>query len=176
MNAFKILLFVLSVLLYSCEDDELTELKYNGTGGMSCLVDGKVLNNISKETYCEFQVLGNGTLTLQLGFFDDNMNDYTFESVQLLVYNVDADKLEGAIFLLADKNKEESYGVYQLSSTHYKTNSTYTGELNLLYYDRSKSIIGGTFWFDGVNNGERAKIRDGRFDIPEKILSKMHGL
>jgi hypothetical protein len=167
-SVLKILLFVFTLLFYSCEEDELTELKYDGTGGMSCLVDGKVINSSAKETLCEFKVLRNGSLTLQLGFFDDDINDYSIEFIELRANDIDADKLEGAIFLLADKNKEESYGVYQFSSIIYKTNSTYTGELNVLYYDRAKRIIGGTFWFDGVNNGERAKIRDGRFDIPVK--------
>ena len=172
MNAVKILLFALTIFFYSCEEEDLTEIKYNGTGGMSCLVNGKVINNISKKTFCEFVLLNNGIQALQLGFSDDDISDYTFEFIDLQAYDIDTDHLEGANFVLGDKDKTESFGEYQFSSIIYKTNSTYTGELKVVYYDRAKSTIGGTFWFDAVNNGERVKIRDGRFDIPVKNVQK----
>ncbi|MEL4456472.1 hypothetical protein [Lutimonas vermicola] len=172
MNAIKILLFALPVLFYGCEEDDLTEIKFNGTGGMSCLVDGKVMNNVSKNTFCEFVLLNDGIQALKLGFSDDDINNYTFEFIDLQAYAIDTDNLEGVVFLMGGKETSESYGVYQFGSSKYKTNSMHTGELKVLYFDRVKNVIGGTFWFDAVNNGERVNIRDGRFDIPVKNVQK----
>lgn len=169
MRKIKILIYLFIIIFLGCEEDDLTEIKYNGTGGMSCLVNGKVINNIPEGTYCEFKFLKNGILTLQLGFTDDkNYTDYTFEFISLRAYNIDYDQLEGATFELADKNSIESYGVYEINSTVFRTNSTNNGELKILYYDNNKNIIGGTFWFDAENHGDHVRIRDGRFDLPIK--------
>ena len=49
----------------------------------------------------------------------------------------------------------------------YHTNNEVYGEMEIIKLDTTNKIISGTFWFDckEVNNGEIARIREGRFDI-----------
>ena len=47
----------------------------------------------------------------------------------------------------------------------YKTNTIQKGELKILFHDKVKGIIAGTFWFEAINsNGEIVKVTEGRFD------------
>jgi len=70
---------------------------------------------------------------------------------------------------LKSEENSESFASYSLikdfNEDVYNTNSIQNGELKILFYDREKGIITGTFWFDAINNnGEIIKVTEGRFD------------
>lgn len=172
----KSLIFFLVIILCGCENDELTEIKYNGTGGISCWVEGSVaykhiINSTADEIKGHIENAENGLTILEIGFYDDNdYNDFSYlgEFVSLVAYNINLENLEKTTFFLADKKNNESYGIY-INGRDFKTNAANKGELKILYFDQSKKIIGGTFWFDAVDNDNRMKIRDGRFDLSVNI-------
>jgi len=64
----------------------------------------------------------------------------------------------------------QSYGYYynlnQTASYHYlyyQTNATYSGTVNISYFDGK--IVAGTFSFDALDSGNVVHITDGEFDI-----------
>ena len=158
---------VLIIPFSSCEEKKLTEIKYDGTGGISCLVDGKVLKNGPDDPICQFVVLDNGIIILQILFFDHS-SQYVFESIYLKIYDIDIDNLEGSSYTLSEKQNNSSYGEYGIGSLEYKTNINNTGDLTIVNYDPEKNIIAGNFSFKARGNGEVKKIKFGRFDLPIK--------
>ncbi len=69
-------------------------------------------------------------------------------------------------FILNSSNRPMGkYRSGQLKKNFF-TSESHTGELLITKYDTINQIISGTFWFDAVNeDGEVAKIREGRFDL-----------
>ncbi len=158
---------VLQVIVLSCEEDKLTEIKYDGTGGISCVADGKVLKSRSNNdlTFCKFSVLDDGIIILGISF-SDHTSQYVFETVSLVIYDVQLDDLVGTTYSLSEKTNNSSYGVYNIGSLTYKTNNNNTGDFTISHYDSEKKIIAGNFLFNARGNGEIIKIRFGRFDLP----------
>ena len=183
------LLITICALTISCsknDDDNLTEINNDGTGGISCLVDGKVLVSRGQ---------GSGIVPEVFGFANDD-DIYFFalrlsnrnsgfnndKSMRIQVYDVEylnpttfeRLSLEGMTYQLGTFGDPNSYGEFQTYG-HYSDNSLelgeyYTteiinGEITITFHDLENYVIAGTFWFDAVNeNGEIIEIRDGRFD------------
>lgn len=156
---------ILQVIVLSCEEDKLTEIRFDGTGGISCLADGTVLKNGPDDTYCKFTVSEDGIIILIISFFDHS-SQWVFESVSLIIYDIQIDDLEGSTYYLAEKGSNSSYGVYNIGSLEYKTNNNNTGDFTITHYDSEKKIIAGNFSFKARGNGEVKKIQFGRFDLP----------
>ena len=167
MKNAMVLLIVLISALVSCEEDNLTEIKYDGTGGISCVADGKVLKSGSNNdlTYCKFTVLDDGIIILGISF-SDNTSQWVFETVSLVIYDVQIDDLVGTTYYLSEKTNSSSYGIYGIGGLEYKTNNNNTGDFTISYYDPEKKVIAGNFSFRARGNGEVKKIRFGRFDLP----------
>jgi len=168
----SITLIILFIISIGCsKDDELTQINNDGSGGISCKVNGNVLTSMSKkDNFCKFEVLKNGVTTFQVGYSrDKHSNDFSFEMINIVAYNINFEKLEGTTFVLKNKANQESYGNYikvEGFENNFSTNSTVNGELEILYYDKINKTIAGIFWFDSINkDGDYKKIRDGRFDL-----------
>ncbi|MFD1314013.1 hypothetical protein [Namhaeicola litoreus] len=160
-----VLLLLLIVFLSGCEEDSLTEIKYDGTGGISCLVDGMVLKNGPSDAICKFTILENGIIILEIMFFD-NTSQWVFESVYLKIYDIHIDNIIGSTYYLAEKMNNSSYAVYEIGSLKYETNKNNVGDFTISYYDSEKKVIAGYFSFNARGNGEVKKIKFGRFDLP----------
>ena len=169
----KLIQFSLFLILFtSCsKDDELTEIKYNGYGGISSKINGVVVKPIGGGIYgntdCRID-FENGVPFFSVSYF--NMNNNIFKSIRMVAINVPYENMTGQTYSLKSEQNSESYAQYNLNvdfnDNFYNTNSIQNGELKILFHDRQKNIIGGTFWFDAINsNGEIIKVTDGRFDM-----------
>jgi len=170
----KIILLFYFILLISCDDDDLTKINDDGTGGISCLVDGELLRPSGGGIYGNSRIRldnhSDNTPFILISFTNASEKYNGFANVFLIANNVDKNNLVGQKFLLTheDDNHSESYAVFRKNEfdNSYHTNSNYTGEITFTYFDDEKFIFSGTFWFDAINqDGEIVKVRDGRFDL-----------
>ncbi|CAM3813405.1 DUF6252 domain-containing protein [Flavobacterium gelidilacus] len=164
---------LISIFLIGCsKDDELTEIKYNGYGGISSKLNGEVLKpkggGIFGNTDCRIDQDTNGPVFFSVSY--TNTNNNIFKSIRIVALDVPYENMTGQTYNLKSEQNIESFANYNLSidfdENLYETNSIQNGELKILFHDRQKNIIGGTFWFDAINeNGEIIKVTDGRFDL-----------
>jgi hypothetical protein len=190
----SLIIFTLSCLI-SCsnnDDDTLTSINNDGTGGMSCLVNGNVL--------VPFRT-GFGNLPSYFGFSNDD-DIYYFalgirhensgigddQNLTIQVYDIEFRdpttfqflSLEGNTYQLGSygdsslNGQFQTFGLYKdgrIDEGFYTTTDLINGEVNITYHDIENNIIAGTFWFDAINeNGEIIEIRDGRFDTEFRSL------
>jgi hypothetical protein len=170
----KIIIFLISVIILGCDkDEELTAINGNGTGGVSCILNGTILNPSGGGI--------GGNRTCRIDYFPDKQvyffvigftsNQFGFSSVSAVAYDIDLQNFEGQTFdLIGVENSQESYGSvtkgeFDVQGNSYSTNSIRTGTLKILHYDYAKSTVSGTFEFTAENNlGEIVTITEGRFD------------
>ncbi len=182
------LILTVCAFLFNCskDDDNLTEINNDGTGGISCLVNGQVLVSRGQN---------NGILPEYFGFANDNdvfffvlaLNNRNAgfnndKSMRIQVYDIEYQNpttferlsLEGMTYQLGTFGNPDSYGEFQtygqyydnsLEYINYYTTEIINGEIKITFHDVENYVIAGTFWFDAVNeNGEVIEIREGRFD------------
>ena len=170
----KILLFFLSALICSCEkDEELTSINGDGTGGMSCILNGTILNpsggGIGGNKTCRIDYIPDEQIYFfAVGFTSDQ---FGFSSVDAVAVNIDLDNLEGKTFdLIGNGNIQDSYGSvtkgsFDVDGRNYSTSLVRKGTLTILHYDKEDYTISGTFEFEAENDfGEVIIITEGRFD------------
>lgn len=174
----KYFAFLMAMFLFiSCTQNGLEisdQYVYTGLGGIKCEVDGVLLKPstaiIYRNAELSFDSDNNNVKFMTISF--TNSNESTglgFQFVRVKVMNVDANTdLRGNIYSLKDEINNESFGNYVRNNfeNKYKTNNIVNGELKVLFHDIKKRKVGGTFWFDAVNNeGNIVKIRNGQFDL-----------
>lgn len=170
----KILIIFLSILIFSCEkDEELTSINGDGTGGMSCILNGTIMNpsggGIGGNKTCRINYIPDEQVYFfAVGFTSDQ---FGFSGVTAVAYDIDLDNLEGQTFDLEGlENSQDSYGSVtkgglDVEGRNYSTNSIRTGTLTILHYDNQKYTVSGTFEFEAENDlGEVITITEGRFD------------
>ncbi|XMO86596.1 DUF6252 family protein [Algibacter sp. AS12] len=183
------LLFILFSLI-SCskdDDDTLTSINNDGTGGMSCLVNGKVLVPYRTGFGNPPKFFGfsndDDIYYFALGIRHENSGIGDDQNLNIQVYDIDYRdpitfqpiSLAGNTYQLGsygDSNLNgqfQTFGLYRdgrIDNGFYTTTDLINGEVKITYHDIENYIIAGTFWFDAINeNGEMVEIRDGRFDI-----------
>ncbi|WP_264566038.1 DUF6252 family protein [Flavobacterium sp. N3904] len=151
----------------------MTRIKNNGQGGISSRIDGSIVKpkggGIYGNIHCLFAQDSNGQDYFTIGYSNDKNN--TYKSIRIVALNINyLTMAAGRVFDLATEKNSESYAEYTLTSDNfnedrYKTNSIQKGELKILFYDKDRRIITGTFWFDAINSdGKIVKVTAGRFD------------
>lgn len=176
----KKLMILFLILILSCSNDDLSEIRNDGTGGISCLVNGQVLKPRTNSPFGPstqyFRIYTDqGITSINVGFYNKNSNS-EWKIVDIYVPNIEfRDPITNQInslvgtYSLGDNNGTNSYGTYDLNVLDdfptYMTTENFTGELTITYHDIENFIVSGTFWFDAVDtNGDIVEIRDGRFD------------
>jgi hypothetical protein len=169
----KYILLAITFFVLSCsKDNELTEIKYNGYGGISSKVNGEILKpkggGIYGNTDCRFNTV-NGVTNFAISYINQNYSDNILRSIRIVAINVDYNSVAEQTFNLKEEQNNESFATYDKSINYegdsFQTNTIQKGELKILYHDKEKNIIGGTFWFDAKNSsGEIIKVTEGRFD------------
>ncbi|WP_417855645.1 DUF6252 family protein [Xanthomarina gelatinilytica] len=175
----KILILVL-ILNFACSNDDITEIQNNGTGGISCLVNGQVLkpktNSVFGPSTQYFKIYEDQGITyINVGFYNKNSNS-EWKIVDIYIPNIEyRDSITNQInslvgtYNLKENNGTNSYGTYDINVLDnfptYTTTEDHNGELKIDYHDIDNFIVSGTFWFNAVDeNGEIVEIREGRFD------------
>ncbi|WP_037321170.1 DUF6252 family protein [Salegentibacter sp. Hel_I_6] len=177
----KLLILIVAILFISCSkgDNNLTGINNDGSGGISCLVDGKILkpsgggiygNTTSKLDYLPDEQIN----ILIISFFSRDGGPNRFTSVALYVTDIDINNLQDQTFNLKDENSNESFATYLSGEAtsalkpgeEYSTNSAQVGELKILFFDLEARVISGEFWFNAENEfGNIVKVTEGRFDL-----------
>ena len=170
----KIILILLTLIIYSCDndDDSLTSINNDGTGGISCLVDGKITTPSGGGIYGNTDVnidSFDGEVMLYISFSNNNI-DNEFVSISMVANDIIFEDLEGQTFQLKEKDTDPNYAEYysipEIGPVDYFfTNNVHTGELKIITHDIENQVITGKFWFDAINeNDEIVEVREGRFD------------
>ena len=184
---YSIILFTL-FFFFSCSSNsnKLTEINNDGTGGVSCKVDGEILRpKVSGLglTSNYFKIGFNGDTTyFAVGLLNINATNERFRSIKVQVYDVAFENpitfeklsLQGNVYQLGDYGDPSDYGQFKTFGKYedneklFTTSEIINGEITITHHDIKNFVISGTFWFDAINeNGEIIEIREGRFD---KIL------
>jgi len=187
------IVLMLYLLVHDCrKEPELTEITNDGTGGISCLVNGQTLNAYGGpplslhppgESVKMGDLDGAGVFVLRLYNWGDT--DKPWQKVEIQLYDIDLQNsqhqyisLEGNTYQLGDygppgmHGRHHTFGCYcngmrGESTEHlFHTSQNYTGELKITHHDLENLIVSGTFWFDAVNeNANVVHVTEGRFDI-----------
>lgn len=172
-----ILILITLFCLTSCTQNDIEisdQYVYNGQGGIKCEVDGVLLKPSTAIIYSNaelrFDSDSNNVNFMSISFHNSNTSTgLGFQSVRVKIMNVNSNTdLKGNVYSLKDEINNESFGNYIRNDfeNKYKTNNIVNGELKVLYHDVQKRKVGGTFWFDALNNeGVIVKIRNGEFDL-----------
>lgn len=168
----KIFYFFIAILLISCDNDDLTEINEDGTGGISCLVNGKLLRPSGGGIYgnrtARYDSYADGTEFIILGLSNRQEKFGGLAFLTLLLYDMDRNNIEGRVFELKSEDAPESYGNLRLENfdNNFETNENFTGQVTIIKLDLENRVISGTFFFTGENSeGEIVEITDGRFDM-----------
>lgn len=172
----KSILILLIILFFSCEkDEELTSINGDGSGGMSCVLNGTIMNpsggGIGGNKTCRIDYFSDEQVYFfAVGFTSDQ---FGFSSVSAVAYDIDLDNFVGQTFDLIGMDtaeNNESYGSVtkgnlNVEGRDYSTNSIRKGTMTILHYDEENSTISGTYEFEAENDfGVVIKITEGRFD------------
>ena len=181
---YSIILFTL-FFFFSCSSNsnKLTEINNDGTGGVSCKVDGKILRPKVSGLGLEsnyFKIGFNGDTTyFAVGLLNISSVSERFRSIRIQVYDVayqnpttfEKLSLKGNVYQLgdygnpSDNGQFKTFGKYEDDEKLYNTTEIINGEITITHHDIKNCVISGTYWFDAINeNGEIIEIREGRFD------------
>jgi len=172
-----ILILVALFCFTSCTQNDVeisNQYVYNGRGGIKCEVDGVLLKPSTAIIYSNaelrFDSDNNKINFMRICFHKSNTSTgLGLQSVRVKIMNVNSNTdLKGNIYSLKDEINNESFGNYfrEDLDDKYRTNNIVNGELKVLYHDLKKSKVGGTFWFDAINDkGVIVKVRNGQFDL-----------
>jgi len=181
----NIIVGIALLLIISCsnDDNKLTEINNDGTGGVSCKINGHILKPRVlalglQSTY--FKIRHNGETTFfVVGFLNIDPVSERYRSVRIQVYDVEYQNpitfeklsLLGNVYQLgdygnpSDNGQFKTYGKYEDDEKLFSTTEIINGEITITHHDIKNFVISGTFWFDAINeNGEIIEIREGRFD------------
>ncbi len=165
------LLFVTTFLLFiaSCTKDKLPKATQSGKNTFGCKIDGKVFTPSESGG-----LFGSPPITV----YNDPFNGFTLLGKY---YGDRSDKISKNIIIsllylkTTDTYQLSSYpyGQYELDYSGgpiYRTNNTYTGQVNITRCDTIKRIYSGTFSFKAVdrNTGKVVNVTDGRFDVKQQ--------
>ena len=172
-SVIKVLILFLIISCTQNDDKQLNDGIYDGKGGISCEVNGIVLKPSAAILYnnkgFSFGTNVNNVPILSVNF--TNSSGYDFKSIRLVALDASYENnLIGRVFSLGNETNQESYGNYEFhdngDENKYVTDNVNKGELKILFFDKQKNILGGTFWFDAINGcGEVIKITNGKFDL-----------
>jgi hypothetical protein len=180
-----ILILITLFCLTSCTQNHVEisdQYVYNGLGGIKCEVDGVLLKPSTAIVYSNAELRfdsdnnnnnnnnNNNINFMSISFHNSNTSTgLGFQSVRVKIMNVNSNTdLKGNVYSLKDEINNESFGNYIRDDLDikYKTNYIVNGELKVLYHDIMKGKVGGTFWFDAINDeGVIVKVRNGQFDL-----------
>ena len=92
-----------------------------------------------------------------------------FVSIFLNPYlNVGKHDLRFTTYEYPIENSPANYGAVEIRSKHYITNSTDTGSVSIIRWDKNLKIIAGTFQFKAKNLSDKSdimEVTEGRFDL-----------
>lgn len=159
--------------------DQLPPATHTGTNTAGCLVNGEAFlpNNQSVQPLvCHY--LDGEDFSLSISREDNDV----FQ--RIYIYIGDTQLQVGQTYPLqleidGSSNFGEYYIQYPLPNLyelHYKTTTTFVGEVTITHHDFDNAFLSGTFWFDAkfsysynydgeVDENEIIKVRDGRFDM-----------
>ena len=181
----KILFGIAFIFLFSCSsnDDELTSINNNGTGSISCRINGEILKpkGLGYGNPSEYFGFANDgdIFYFAVGFHNRNPKNGKYKTIKIQVYDIayqnpltlEKLSLEGNVYQLGNYGNPNLYGQFQTFGLYENDNETFNttdivnGEIKITHHDIENYIISGTFWFDAKNeNGEIVQIREGRFD------------
>jgi hypothetical protein len=174
----NIILSVFAIFCFtSCTQNDIEisdQYVYNGKGGIKCEVDGVILKPSTAIVYgnaeLRFDSDNNNIHFMSISFHNNNTSTgLGFQAIMVKIMNVNSTTdLKGNTYSLKEEINNESFGNYIKNDfeNKYKTNNGVNGELKVLYHDVKKRKVGGTFWFDAINNeGIIVKVRNGQFDL-----------
>lgn len=172
-----ILILIALFCLTSCTQNDVeisNQYVYNGLGGIKCEVNGVLLKPriafVYSNTDFIFDSDYNNINFTSFSFHNSNTSKgLGFQSLRVKIMNVNSTTdLKGNVYLLNYEMNNESFGNYikEDLSVKYNTNNIVNGELKVLYHDVKEGKVGGTFWFDAINdNGVIVKVRNRQFDL-----------
>jgi hypothetical protein len=183
-NMREPLLILITLFLLSCsnEDDSLTKINNDGTGGISCTINGKILRSKglpygNPKEY--FGFANDGDIFYFAVGFHNRSSAGVYKNIRVQVYDVayqnpltlEKLSLEGNTYQLGEYGDPNLYGQYKTFGLYmndhvlYNTKNIMNGEITITHHDIENYVISGTFWYDAINeNGEIIKVRNGRFD------------
>lgn len=170
--------FAVFILFCSCDkgnppfqnNPQLPAETQTGANTVGCILNGDVFlphaAGINSEVNCFYQLQG-GAYFFTMAFSDLRGGGVKTVSIQTQRIAL----IAGQTYMLNKNSKDDNdftggAGSYFPNVQNiYCTNTLKTGEIKITRIDLQKSIISGTFWFDGVNSsGEKVEVREGRFD------------
>lgn len=171
-----ILILIALFCLTSCTQNDVEisdQYVYNGLGGIKCEVDGVLLKPSAAIVYSNAELRfdsDNNINFMSISFHNSNTSTgLGFQSVRVKIMNVNSNTdLKGNVYSLKDETNNDSFGNYirEDLGNKYKTNNIVNGELKVLYHDVKKGKVGGTFWFNAINDkGVIVKVTNGQFDL-----------
>lgn len=182
----KAFILILSILIFSCEkDEELTNINGDGSGGISCILNGTIMNpsggGIGGNRTCRINHLPEEDIYLfTVGFTSDQ---FGFSSVSAVAFFESPNGFQGILdsgnfvgqtfdlFGMDNSNNYENYGRVtkgnlNVDGRNYSTNNVRTGIMTIQHYDDERFTVSGTFEFEAENEfGDLITITEGRFDM-----------
>ena len=182
----KIILLLTLISVVSCfkdDDPELTSINGDGSGGLSCILNGTIMNpsggGIGGNRTCRINYIPEEDIYLfAVGFTSDQ---FGFSSVSAVAFFesegyqgiVNSGNFVGQTFSLTGTDTSDNYedngrvtkGNLNVEGRNYSTSSIRTGTMTILHYDDEEFTVSGTFEFEAENEfGDIITITDGRFD------------
>ncbi|WP_301162001.1 DUF6252 family protein [uncultured Winogradskyella sp.] len=170
------ILSLIIITLYSCSSDDNDNNAFDGTGGIKCKVDGKLIESV---------ITFGGIITLaDVRFTSGNNEEYLIveltdsgefpdfirQSVSMTIIDMVPESVQVGDIYILDNEQNSNYGKYEelLAGTfyNYSTNDENVGELEIVFHDLENRILAGTFEYNAINeNGVIVEIREGEFDM-----------
>lgn len=171
----NLILILITTFTLSCCDkdgkptnpiDQLPPATTTGANTAGCLVDGQAF--LPKGYFPDGNLSCNYIDGKDFNISIAQKNNNETLSMNVISYNQSL--VVGEIYKLKEygiNSKFGEYNIYKINTDNrFRTTSIITGELKITNHDFNKAILSGTFWFDAVNSdGEKVKIREGRFDM-----------
>lgn len=161
-KSLLILLFALA--LGGCSKGNLDDNLYDGTGGISAVVNGGLLTPLKYNSRCSFDAAENGGKSFRVSFIDYINNGATAMTVSATAINLPDGNLSGMTFPL---KTDEGEGSFILNADEpYLTDDTHKGYLHVSFHNDQLHFITGIFSYDCVNaTGEVVRVTNGKYDM-----------
>lgn len=173
-NKLFFIIIAVNIIIFSsaCKKQLLPELTQSGRNTFGCLINGvlfKPKGSLLKGSLPNAQYGYNSSAAgFSLRIDIENKVDDHLKTMQLN-YLSNSELKSGITIPITTGTFEvasANYTDYANDLWSYTTTDKIKGELEISYFDKSTHVVSGTFWFNAVNKqGEKVKVREGRFDI-----------